>query len=161
MATWLFGDCPCIRWGLEFRSIILVSILLPPSVLASNIRTLDTAWFWWFSVILGLWDWFILISPSSAGCKPSSSMRLGLSPGNYTARPRIIQITDITVIRHTTRKTWTRNHKPQLVAWVRGIFRGFFYLQHVQSYHIAGKGNYHLSHSKRKLQTRKSKNCWP
>lgn len=109
MSTWLFEDCPCIRWGLEFRSIILVSILLPPSVLASNIRTLDAAWFWWFSVILGLWGWFLLISPSSAGCKPSSSMRPGLSPGNYTARPRIIQITGgiITVIRNTTRKTWT------------------------------------------------------
>jgi hypothetical protein len=43
------------------------------------------------------------------------------------------------------------NDKPQFFVSTEDISRVFFYLQHEQSYHIASKGNFHLSHSRRKL----------
>jgi hypothetical protein len=43
------------------------------------------------------------------------------------------------------------NNKPQLFVSTKDISHVSFYLQHEQSYHIASKGNFHLSHNKRKL----------
>ena len=42
---------------------------------------------------------------------------------------------------------------PRFSASKANISCVFFYCQHAQSYRIVGRGNYHLSHSKRRLQT--------
>ena len=53
-----------------------------------------------------------------------------------------------------TQSSLVKSNKPQLSASRGDIFHEFFYLQHVQSYHIANKGKFHLSHSKRMLYAR-------
>lgn len=46
---------------------------------------------------------------------------------------------------------YSKLDEPQLSASVGDTFHVFFYLQREQSYHIANKGNFHLSRNKRKL----------
>lgn len=53
--------------------------------------------------------------------------------------------------KHLNQSPIVQNHQPQPSASAGDIFHGFVYPQHVQSYHIASKANFRLSHSKRKL----------
>lgn len=155
--TWLVEDCPCILWGLVLRSINLASIIPSPSMLLTSTGIGELLWFCWFSFVWKFGDWFwSLLTPFWTTCwSPGSVKWPGLSPGNYrriSKREVLISVYKPDK-KKLNQKSPVQRHKPELSAWIGDTSCGFFYHLHVQSYRIAGKGSYHLPHSKRRLHT--------
>ena len=152
--TWLLAAWPWTLWGFIFKSIIFVSVSAWPSSLAS--RTGDSRWwFCWLSSTVTLcgggWLCTLPISLGTLECGDGSSRFIGLSPGNWKRiRTSKFQSKNIWKIREVISQSI---NQPQPSAVAKGISYVSFSLQHERSCHIANKGNFHLSHSKRKLHT--------
>lgn len=159
--TWLFEVWPCIRWGLELRSNNLFSILATPSsllllLLFSIIPMADNRWCWLVVILGSVFGSLLTSPPGSTDCKPNSSSRPLLSPGNYIT----ITYSNSQFITKCIQALYFKQAKgsgtkpePQLVALVANIFHVFVYHQHEQSCHTVSIVNFHLFHSRRKLHT--------
>ena len=132
---------------------MFLSTLSCPSELVSDIGAGETWRFCRFSSAVAFGGWFcpFLVSPGCIGCECRSS-GWGLSPGNYWPTKKVQILEEFHIAgRELLEFSTGTNNKPQLFVSTKDISHVSFYLQHEQSYHIASKGNFHLSHNKRKL----------
>lgn len=155
----------------QWKRVYLVSRILPVYPLRSGIKIDQFIFNLTMTVILHHWNgrfyvilltvshdefrWLILVLPYFILIKRLLSEFIQIArlipwKLNQTIKEKHINFGNLLYRKDNTQLPVQR-HKPQLSASIGDIFHGFFYHQHAQSYHIADRGSYHLSHSKRKL----------